>query len=163
MAGVVDLESYVRRIGHKGELHPDIETLRSIMAGHVTSVPFENLDVLLGRPILLDPESLQRKLVQQERGGYCFEQNGLLLLVLREIGFDVTPLAGRVRMGVPREVVPPRTHLFLRVKIKDVDWLADCGVGGMSLSAPIRFSLDERQETPHDSRIRRDSGHGDHH
>ncbi len=148
----IDLVAYKERVGLGAEPQPDLASLRAIMMAHVTSVPFENLDVLLGRPILLDPASLEHKLVHRRHGGYCFEQNGLLLLVLQQIGFDVTPMAGRVRVGVPRGVVTPRTHLFLKVRIDGVEWLADVGVGGMSLASPIRFEVGMEQPTPHEQR-----------
>jgi len=152
MSHPIDLHAYANRIRVEAQFRPDLETLKSIMMAHVSTVPFENLHVLLKRPVLLDPQSLEHKIVQTCRGGYCFEQNGFLLLVLKQIGFDVTPLSGRVRIGNPRDYTPPRTHLFLRVMIEDVAWLADVGVGGMSLTAPIRFDLNIEQETPHETR-----------
>jgi len=89
-------------------------------------------------PIELSAEALERKLVHQRRGGYCFEQNGLLLMVLETIGFQVTPLSARVRYQRPRDYTPPRTHLFLRVELDGTSWLADVGVGAMSLTSALR-------------------------
>jgi N-hydroxyarylamine O-acetyltransferase len=123
-----------------------------LVCAHVQSIPFENLDVLMGRPIALDAASLERKLVHERRGGYCFEQNGLLLLVLEALGFDVKPLSARVRWLRPRDFIPPRTHLFARVEIDGVSWLADVGNGSMSLSAALRLELDTEQPTPHETR-----------
>ncbi|MBI1331645.1 MAG: arylamine N-acetyltransferase [Armatimonadetes bacterium] len=155
----VDLNLYGERIGVLGPLSPDLSTLRKIQFGHSTNIPFENLDVLLGQPILLDIASLQGKLIEGSRGGYCFEQNGLMLEMLRAIGFDAVPLSGRVRIGVGRDFMPARTHLFIKVRLDGEDWLGDGGVGGMSLTAPIRFVVDEEQETPHDRRrIVRENG-----
>lgn len=152
MSDPIDLDAYRQRIGYGGAFRPDLETLRALMNAHVCSVPFENLDVLMGKPILLDAVSLQDKIVNRRRGGYCFEQNGFLLEVLQQIGFEVTPLAARVRIGVPEDVITPLTHLFLQVKIDGVLWLADVGVGSMSLTTPILFDLDVVQDTPHDQR-----------
>src|SRR5512143_1829284 len=70
-----DVAAYCRRIGYSGILAPTIATLRALHQAHVGAIPFENVDVLLGRPILLDTASLQRKLIESGRGGYCFEQN----------------------------------------------------------------------------------------
>ena len=156
---MLDVEAYTRRIGYVGPLTPTLDTLNDLMSAHVQAVPFENLDVLLGRSIDLAPDALQRKLVASRRGGYCFEQNGLLLLVLETIGFDVTPLSARVRYQRPRDYTPARTHLFLRVSIDDEPWMADVGVGGLSLSSAIRLDVQGEQPTRHEPRrIIRDAG-----
>jgi N-hydroxyarylamine O-acetyltransferase len=147
-----DLEAYARRVDYCGPLEPSLAVLQDLAKAHATSVPFENLSVLLGHGIDLRAEALEAKLVGQRRGGYCFEQNGLMLGILRQIGFQVTPLAGRVRLESPRSVTPPRTHLFLLVEIDGDRWFFDVGVGGCSLTAPIQWKLDEPQETPHDRR-----------
>ena len=149
---MIDLDSYFARIGYAGPVHADLDTLNGIMRAQAQSVPFENLDVLLGRPIDLSPEALQRKIVTQRRGGYCFEQNGLLLLVLQSIGFQVTPLSARVRYQRPRDFTPARTHLFLRVDIDSAPWVADVGVGSMSLTSSFRLDVDGEQPTLHEPR-----------
>src|SRR2546422_1681671 len=118
----IDLDAYFTRIGYAGVRRPTMETLRALHLAHATHISFENLDVLLGRPILLDLESLQAKLVRGRRGGYCFEQNALFAAVLERLGFTVTRLAARVRMGVTR--VLPRTHMALAVEVDGGSWLA---------------------------------------
>jgi N-hydroxyarylamine O-acetyltransferase len=148
----VDLSAYFARIGYDGPVEPTLVVLNDIVQAHVQSIPFENLDVLQGRPIELDPAALERKLVHARRGGYCFEHNGLLLLVLESIGFDVAPLSARVRYGRPSGVIPPRTHLFLRVEIDGASWLADVGIGGFSMSSAIRLDSSSEQTTPHEPR-----------
>ena len=148
-----DLNAYFARIGYEGPRDPTLEVLNAIAAAHVQAIPFENLDVLLHRPIRLEPEAIFQKLVRDRRGGYCFEQNGLLLEILDTMGFQVTPLSARVRWQRPRDFTPPRTHVFLRTTINGEDWLADVGVGGLSLTSAIR--LDESglvQKTPHEPR-----------
>lgn len=152
MSDAVDLDAYCARIGYAGPRTPTLLTLNAIVAGHVGSIPFENLDVLLGRPIRLEAADLQRKLVQERRGGYCFEQNGLLLLVLTALGFRVAPISARVRIGRPRDATPPRTHVFLRVELDGVSWLADVGVGGLSLTSALRLDAEGEQATPHEPR-----------
>ena len=82
MSYTPDLPAYFARIGLHGERQPTLDLLRAIVHAHVSSIPFENLDVLLGRGISLDPTAVERKLVHDRRGGYCFEQNSLLLHVL---------------------------------------------------------------------------------
>jgi len=149
---VIDLDAYFARTGYSGPVVPTLAVLNDVMQAHVQAVPFENLDVLLGRGIELAPESLQRKLIEDRRGGYCFEQNGLFLLVLSAIGFSVTPLSARVRYQRPRDYTPARTHLFLRVEIEGTPWVADVGVGGLSLTSAIRFDVEGEQATRHEPR-----------
>jgi N-hydroxyarylamine O-acetyltransferase len=152
MPSATDLDAYFRRIHHTGSREPTLATLNAIMAAHASAIPFENLDVLLGRPIALTPEAVLQKLVHDARGGYCFEQNGLLLAVLQALGFTVRPLSARVRWQRPRDFVPPRTHLFLRVELEGESWLADVGIGGLSLTSALRLVPDLEQSTPHEPR-----------
>ena len=93
----MQLDAYLQRIGYAGDLRPSAAVLEALHLAHATHIPFENLDILRGLPIRLDLESLQRKLVDARRGGYCFEQNLLFAAVLEEVGFAVTRLAARVR------------------------------------------------------------------
>lgn len=148
---VIDLDAYFTRIGHCGPRTPTLATLNAIVAAHVQTIPFENLDVLLGRPIDLEPEALANKLIHARRGGYCFEHNSLLLHVLTELGFDAHPLSARVRYQRPREFTPARTHLFVRVELEE-SWLADVGVGAMSPTAALRLAETGPQATPHEPR-----------
>jgi len=155
-----DLDAYFARIGYTGPRDPTLNVLNAIAVAHIQSIPFENLDVLLQRPISLDPADIFRKLVHNRRGGYCFEQNGLLLELLRTMGFRASPLSARVRWNRPSDVTPARTHVFLRVEIDGESWLMDVGVGGLSPTAAIRLDESGRvQATPHDRRrIVRDGG-----
>lgn len=147
-----ELDAYFQRIGYAGPREPTLATLAGIEDAHTRSIPFENLDVLLGRPIRLDMPSVMGKLVHERRGGYCFEQNGLLLDVLETLGFQVAPLSARVRTQRPRDFTPARTHLFVRVELDGESWLADVGVGGLSLTSPIRLRIDDEQPTLHEPR-----------
>jgi N-hydroxyarylamine O-acetyltransferase len=141
----LDLGAYLERIGYHGPVEPTRRVLDELHLGHVTRIPFENLDILLGRPIKLDLESLQRKLVQDRRGGYCFEHNTLFAAALEAIGFSVTRLAARVRFGT--RGVTARTHMTLRVEADGEGWLADVGFGAGSIfrSIPIEPSGDVDQ------------------
>lgn len=134
----LDLAAYLDRIGYLGKLDPTLSVLEAVHLAHATHIPFENLDILLNRPIRLDLESLVDKLVRRGRGGYCFEQNLLLYAVLRKLGFQVTPLAARVRYRSTR--IRPRTHMLLRVTAESFSWLADVGFGAEGLMRPIRFA-----------------------
>jgi len=139
----VDLGAYAARIEYGGEFTPTLATLRDVHLAHATHIPFENLDILLGLPIRLDLESVTAKLIHARRGGYCFEQNALLAAVLEAIGFRVTRLAARVRMGATE--VRPRSHMLLAVDVEGGRWLADVGFGGDGLLLPVRLQADEVQ------------------
>ena len=152
LAGVIDLAAYLARIGYAGDRAPTLATLHAVVRAHVQAIPFENLDVLLGRPISLAPADLEAKLVTERRGGYCFEHNGLLLLVLEQLGFAVRPISARVRYQRPRDFTPPRTHLFARVELDGEAWIADVGVGAMSPTAALRLAEPGEQPTPHEPR-----------
>jgi N-hydroxyarylamine O-acetyltransferase len=141
----LDLDAYLRRIDYAGPLEATREVLEGLHLAHATHIPFENLDIHLGRPILLDLDSVQAKLVRGRRGGYCFEQNALLAAVLERIGFGVTRLLARVRLGASR--VLPRTHQILEVIVDGAPWLADVGfgTGGILLPVPLAAGGPVRQ------------------
>jgi N-hydroxyarylamine O-acetyltransferase len=137
----MDLQAYAARIEYGGEFTPTLATLRDLHLAHATHIPFENLDILLGRPIRLDLDSIRAKLIDARRGGYCFEQNALFAAVLETIGFRVTRLAARVRMGATE--VRPRSHMSLAVDVQGERWLADVGFGGEGLLLPVRLDSSE--------------------
>jgi N-hydroxyarylamine O-acetyltransferase len=143
VASVLDLDAYRTRIGEAAPLAPSLEGLVSLHRAHCASFPFENLDILLGRPIVLDLPALQAKLVRARRGGYCFEQNTLFQAVLDGMGFRVTALAARVRVGATE--VRPRTHMLLKVDLPEGPFLADVGFGGDGPVHPL--PLAEGRET----------------
>lgn len=129
------MDEYLRRIGLDGAGPAKLDTLRRLHTAHVAAVPFENLDILLGRGISLELEHLRHKLIAQRRGGYCFEQNTLFLAVLRELGFRVVAREARVRSG--STMLRPRTHMVLVVELSGGSWLADVGFGGDGLFEPV--------------------------
>jgi N-hydroxyarylamine O-acetyltransferase len=137
-----DLQAYLRRIGFTGSTHADLATLRLVQQAHVEAIPFENLDIQLGRPVRLDLASLQAKLVGQSRGGYCFEQNTVLVHALRALRFDAIACEARVRSDGSR--VLPRTHMVLVITLDGQPWLCDAGFGGDGPIHPV--PLDGREE-----------------
>lgn len=137
MAETLDLSAYAERIGFTGELRPSADCLRELHLAHATHVPFENIEVLMGRLVRLDLASLWKKLVEDRRGGYCFEQNTLFAAVLEQIGFRVTRLAARVRMGAVG--IRPRSHMLLAVEADGRQWLSDVGFGGDALLCPVAW------------------------
>lgn len=142
----IDLDAYFARIGYTGDWAVTYATLAEIHARHAQTIPFENLDILLGRRIAIDLPAIERKLVQDCRGGYCFELNALLGAALRALGFSVAPLIGRVRWQIPAETATPPVHQILRVETPDAgSCLADVGFGSMSLYQPLRLEFDREQ------------------
>jgi N-hydroxyarylamine O-acetyltransferase len=133
----IDLDAYLRRIGYSGGLQPVPAVLEALHLAHATHIPFENLDILLKRPIRLDLARLQEKLVAGGRGGYCFEQNLLFSAVLQRLGYPVTQHAARVLYGSRRRL--PRTHMLLRVELEGGAYLADVGFGLEGLLLPLPF------------------------
>jgi N-hydroxyarylamine O-acetyltransferase len=130
-----ELDAYLERIGLSGR--PGIA---EIHRAHATSIPFENLDPFRGRPVSLEPGDLQRKLVADRRGGYCFEHNLLLKAALEALGAEVEPILARVGdRGTERS----RTHLLLRVQMGGEVWHADVGFGRGTLLEPIPFGPGE--------------------
>jgi N-hydroxyarylamine O-acetyltransferase len=141
---MVDLAAYAERVEFTGELRPSAECLRELHLAHALHVPFENIEVLMGRPVRLDLASLWKKLVEDRRGGYCFEQNTLFAAVLEQVGFPVRRLAARVRMGVAG--VTARNHMLLAVEADGRQWLSDVGFGGDALLHPVEWRLGETSE-----------------
>jgi N-hydroxyarylamine O-acetyltransferase len=146
----MDLGAYFKRIGYAGARTPTIETLRAIHVRPTEAIAFENLDPLIGRPVRLDIESLQQKMVRDGRSGYCFEQNILFKYALVELGFRVTGLAARVLWDVPEDTVTARSHMLLHVDLDGQPYIADAGFGGVTLTGPLRLEADIEQATPHE-------------
>jgi N-hydroxyarylamine O-acetyltransferase len=138
---IFDLDAYFARIGYQGERKPTAAVLEYLHVAHASQIPFENLDIHLGKPIRLDLDSLQAKLVRAKRGGYCFEQNTLFAAALEKIGFLVTRLSARVRSGATH--ILPRTHMLLRVEADGISWLADVGFGREGLLKPLPMKAGE--------------------
>lgn len=145
-----DIDAYFARIGWSGPVAADRATLNAIAAHHPAAIPFENLDPYLDRPVDLAPEALAAKLIHGQRGGYCFEQNGLLRLVLEGIGFAITPLSGRVVWNMDPETVTARTHMVLRVDLREGPVLIDCGFGSAVPTGVLDLVPDIAQATPHE-------------
>ena len=148
-----DVDRYFARIGYTGTPKPDLRTLRELTELHPASIPFEAVDVFLGLPVDLSPQALQAKLIDGGRGGYCFEQNGILKRVLSALGFTVEGLIARVLWMRPDDgPPPPLTHMALRVTIEGEPWLADVGFGGCVPGAPLRLdAAGMEQPTRHET------------
>ncbi|WP_018680793.1 arylamine N-acetyltransferase family protein [Actinokineospora enzanensis] len=131
----LDLDAYLTRIGVRGPLPPTADTLRALSRAHTFAIPFENLDVVLGRGIDVDLPAIQDKLVTRGRGGYCYEHNLLMGAALDRLGFRVTRVLGRPALNAPRPI--PRTHMTLLVGAGDETFLTDVGFGNDGLLEPV--------------------------
>lgn len=148
----INLDRYCSRIGYSGSLDDSLETLGHLIEHHLSAIPFENIDVLLGRPVDISPAAIEEKLVERRRGGYCFEHNGLFKRVLSALGFEVENLSARVSWGRHENDPPrPRTHMALRVTIEGEPWLVDVGFGGSVPVRPLRLGQDGAQPTRHET------------
>lgn len=153
---MVSVGSYLRRISYSGPTTPNASTLRALHRAHMLSVPFENLDISLGRKIVCDESSFLRKIVKRRRGGFCYELNGAFAWLLRELGFEVTLLSARVT-GDDGSASPEFDHLTLRVDLGE-PWLADVGFGDAFVE-PLRLKSGiEQRQGDRGFRIVEDSG-----
>jgi N-hydroxyarylamine O-acetyltransferase len=152
----MNVAAYLARIGYSGPTERSVETLRQVHRAHMFSVPFENLDIALGRRIVLATGSFMYKIVKERRGGFCYELNGAFASLLEALGFKVTLLSARV----PRNdgsVTPEFDHLTLRVDLEE-PWLADVGFGDFILD-PLRLQVGSKQRQ--DPGVFRIVQHGD--
>jgi N-hydroxyarylamine O-acetyltransferase len=138
----LNIRAYLERINYRGSLAPTAETLRALQVAHLLTVPFENLSIHAGQPIVLEDEALFTKIVERRRGGFCYEANGLFAALLRALGFEVAMLSAGVANS---EGVfgPDFDHMTLMVTIEQERWLADVGFGDSFLEPLL---LDERTE-----------------
>jgi arylamine N-acetyltransferase len=150
----LDLTGYFDRIGFRGVAEPNLDVLQDLMTAHTHTIPFENLDPVMGVAIDdLSPEALTDKLVRRRRGGYCYEHNGLLGYVLAEVGFRVRRLAGRVTwMRPPDAPISAQTHTVLAVTFPGShgSYLVDVGFGGPTPTSPLRIETGTIQQTTHE-------------
>ena len=133
----VKVEKYFRRIGLEmpETVVPDGELLKKLHFAHCTTVPYENLDIIRGIPLRLDDEGLYQKVVEEGKGGYCFELNGLFAWLLRELGYKVTEFAARYLRG--ESSIPMRRHRVLKVEAVDGVYIADVGIGEVCQRYPL--------------------------
>jgi N-hydroxyarylamine O-acetyltransferase len=165
----IDLDAYFARIGIAPPAGRDAAALETVQRAQRFAIPFENLDILLGRGISLSPDAVFDKLVTRRRGGYCFELNQIFLRALTTMGFEARPLLSRVWIGATEP--QPHTHTLNLVTLDGREWIADAGFGGgyappmpLAASDPIVSSDGVRHRlvdgTPHGWMLERDAGSG---
>jgi N-hydroxyarylamine O-acetyltransferase len=146
----LDVKAYLDRIHYDGPLNLDAETLRQLHIAHLWAVPFENLSIHHGQPIVLEDSALFNKIVERRRGGFCYELNGLFAALLRSVGFDVSMLSASVA-NATGEYGPDFDHMALLVN-QNQRWLADVGFGDSFLEP---LSLDDDSEQVQGERVYR--------
>lgn len=147
----VNLNAYFERIGFAGSIAPTLQTLEQLHALHPAVIPFENIAPLIGEQVLLDQQSLEKKLLLDKRGGFCFEHNFLFMRILADLDFEVRPLLARVIWTNSEAISAPPSHMLLLIDIKGASYIADVGFGGLSLTAPLRLRAGAEQTTPHET------------
>jgi N-hydroxyarylamine O-acetyltransferase len=133
-------EDYLKRINYQGKVSNDLDCLKSILHGQHRSIPFENFDICLGKEINLAPNALAEKLVDNKRGGYCFELNGLLLMALKSFGFDARALLGRVHLT---RKPTGRTHQVSLINLNGQQYIVDLGFGSETPPIPIPLIINQ--------------------
>lgn len=153
----MNVTAYLERIKYHGPIELTAETLRGLQVAHLLTVPFENLSIHAGQPIILDDDALFRKIVERRRGGFCYECNGLFAALLRAIGFDVKMLSAEVaRAG--GGFTQPFAHMTLMVRL-DERWLVDVGFGESFLEPLLLDERGDQQQGNHAYRIVPDDGY----
>ncbi|HEX5019607.1 MAG TPA: arylamine N-acetyltransferase [Candidatus Binatia bacterium] len=133
-----DLDAYSARINYDGSRDVSAQPLKALHFAHAHNVPFEILDIHLGKPISLELAALFSKIVTHKRAGYCYEVNSFFTVVLRAFGFRVQGLLARVLIAFP--IFRPRSHQLLSVTVDDEYWIADVGFGSCCLREPLRLT-----------------------
>jgi N-hydroxyarylamine O-acetyltransferase len=149
----LSLTAYLKRLGLAEAPSADAAGLAAVQRAHRLAIPFENLDIPLGRGVRIDSGSVFDKLVTRRRGGYCFEQNRLFADMLAALGLASRPLLARVRLGADGDVHPPRTHVLLLAEVSGAPWIADAGFGG-SYVPPLPLHDKAETVTPDGARHR---------
>lgn len=137
-ADTFDLSAYCERIGYQGTLDSDSATVKALMQRQLMTVPFENLDVLAKKPISIQPDDIVHKIIQQKRGGYCYEVNGIFAMALGALHIPYEFVAARPLFYLVRR---PRTHMALVVQVEGHEYLVDLGFGSFGIREPICLDM----------------------
>ncbi|CUU26077.1 N-acetyltransferase (plasmid) [Duffyella gerundensis] len=126
------------------DMSANLPALQALQQFYVQHLPFENIDVLLGKPISIEPADVVEKLLIKRRGGYCFEHNTLFRLLLEAMGFNVSTHLARVVWGAAENAASPETHMVLLAELQGRHYLTDVGFGGVSLTRPLLLEPGEQ-------------------
>lgn len=150
MPDLTHRQLYLQRLGYDTPPAPTLQTLRDLQLRHVCTFAFESLSTLLRLPVPIDLASVERKVLLDGRGGYCYELNQMFLALLQELGFDARGITGRVVMGGPADARTARTHRLSLVTLDGVRYITDVGFGGMVPSSPLQLDSEALQATAHE-------------
>lgn len=150
MPDLTHRQLYLQRLGYDTPPAPTLQTLRDLQLRHVCTFAFESLSTLLRLPVPIDLASVERKVLLDGRGGYCYELNQMFLALLQELGFDARGITGRVVMGGPADARTARTHRLSLVTLGGVRYITDVGFGGMVPSSPLQLDSEAVQATSHE-------------
>src|SRR5215203_4005086 len=153
----MNIEAYLQRINYSGSREPTPETLRALQVAHLQTVPFENLSIHAGEPIVLAKDALFTKIVEDRRGGFCYEANGLFAGLLRALGFEVAMLAAGVA-NPQGEFGPIFDHMTLMVTLEE-RWLVDVGFGDSFLEPLLLDARNDQVQGTRAFRIVADDNH----
>ncbi|WLH88314.1 arylamine N-acetyltransferase [Pseudomonas sp. FP453] len=150
MPDLTHSQLYLQRLGYSKPPAPTLDNLRGLQLRHVCVFAFESLSTLLHQPVPIDLASVERKVLLDGRGGYCYELNQMFLALLQELGFDARGITGRVVMGGPPDARTARTHRLTLVTLDGVRYITDVGFGGMVPSGPLLLDSEADQATAHE-------------
>lgn len=145
-----DRQAWLNRIGYRGSLEPTLDSLNGLIFAHSCAIAYETLDIMLGRTPRLDLASLQSKMIEGGRGGYCLEQNMLFREGLRSFGYRATSLQGRVVRGLDIDAPRPAIHMLLQIELPEGPHLADVGFGNLAPTCALLLEEGKQQATPHE-------------
>jgi N-hydroxyarylamine O-acetyltransferase len=153
------LDLYFERIKYSRSPAVNLQTLRELHLLHLQNIPYENIDVFCHQGVKLDRDTLTRKILLRERGGYCFEQNGLFFIALGELGFKCHANMARVHRNRPQP--GGRTHHINLVELDGEIWVCDVGFGGSGFREPLLLQVDvEVEQMGECYRLHRNDEHG---
>ncbi|KXX67843.1 arylamine N-acetyltransferase [Flammeovirga sp. SJP92] len=141
------IQNYLNRISYSQETSPNVDTLKKLQEHHLFHVPFENLDIHNHKKLSLNKENLYTKIVEQRRGGFCYELNGLFFLLLKELGFNAKMISACVYNNTKKEYGPEFDHLAIIVNLPQGEYLVDVGFGDFTLH-PLKLTLEEKVNDP---------------
>lgn len=147
---LMNIDLYLRRLGYHSAPPPTLETLRELQWRHVCEFAFESLSTLLRLPVPIDLGTVERKILQEGRGGYCYELNQTFLVLLQHLGYEARGITGRVVMGGPEDALTARSHRLTLLHLDGQRYIADVGFGGMVPTAPLLLDTEAEQATPHE-------------
>lgn len=141
----MNISKYLKRIKFNSPLDINLNTLVQLQKAHLVNIPFENLDIHSNTPIELNIEKIYDKIINQNRGGFCYELNGLFHTLLQSIGFNARMISARA-YNAEKEYGEEYDHLAIIVELEDKEYLVDVGFGRFAFT-PLEITLGLEQET----------------